>query len=175
MHWNIIISIMWVLVSDYCVSLFSWRCAVLHAWSGQWWPCCQLHWDRADYHVPRTQSIICPGTLSNSMLMAMYCTLCVNNLLWSVVNGNNLFSHTWWYHMNGYTCVSSINHSRNISRSFHSGAVEHIAWFVIVSSGTYLLSLVPRLSCMEGGERAWYTLFAHVPSSLGNLHTTPLH
>jgi len=36
-------------------------------------------------------------------------------------------------------------------------------------------SLVPRLSCVGGGERAWYTLFAHVPSSLGNLHTTPLH
>ena len=36
-------------------------------------------------------------------------------------------------------------------------------------------SLVPRLLCMGGGERAWYTLFAHAPSSLGNLHTTPLH
>lgn len=35
------------------------------------------------------------SALSDSMLMAMYCTLCVNNLLWSVVNGNNLFSHTW--------------------------------------------------------------------------------
>ena len=34
-------------------------------------------------------------------------------------------------------------------------------------------SLVSRLSC--GGKRPWYTLFAHVPSSLGNLHTTPLH
>ena len=40
---------------------------------------------------------------------------------------------------------------------------------------TYFTSLVPRLSCGGGGERAWYTLFAHVPSSLGNLHTTPLH
>ena len=38
-----------------------------------------------------------------------------------------------------------------------------------------LTSLVPRLSCVGGGERAWYTLFAHAPSSLGNLHTTPLH
>ena len=27
----------------------------------------------------------------------------------------------------------------------------------------------------SGGGRAWYTLFVHVPSSLGNLHTTPLH
>ena len=35
-------------------------------------------------------------------------------------------------------------------------------------------SLVPRLSC-GGGKRAWYTLFAHASSSLGNLHTTPLH
>ena len=30
-------------------------------------------------------------------------------------------------------------------------------------------SLVPRLSCGGGGERAWYTLFAHVSSSLGKL------
>ena len=36
-------------------------------------------------------------------------------------------------------------------------------------------SLVPRLSCGGGGKRAWYTLFVHAPSSLGNLHTTPLH
>ena len=34
---------------------------------------------------------------------------------------------------------------------------------------------IPRLSCGGGGKRAWYTLFAHAPSSLGNLHTTPLH
>ena len=26
-----------------------------------------------------------------------------------------------------------------------------------------------------GGKRAWYTLFAHVPGSLGNLHNTPLY
>ena len=26
-----------------------------------------------------------------------------------------------------------------------------------------------------GNEATWYTLFAHAPSSLGNLHTTPLH
>ena len=36
-------------------------------------------------------------------------------------------------------------------------------------------SLVPRLLCGGGGKRAWYTLFAHAPSSLGNLHTTPLY
>ena len=40
---------------------------------------------------------------------------------------------------------------------------------------THKYSLVPRLSCGGGGKRAWYTLFAHAPSSLGNLHTTPLH
>ena len=34
---------------------------------------------------------------------------------------------------------------------------------------------MPRLLCGGGGKRAWYTLFAHVQSSLGNLHTTPLH
>ena len=27
-------------------------------------------------------------------------------------------------------------------------------------------SLVPRLLCQGGGKRAWYTLFAHAPSSL---------
>ena len=31
-----------------------------------------------------------------------------------------------------------------------------------------LHSLVPRLLCVGGGKRAWYTLFAHAPSSLGN-------
>ena len=36
-------------------------------------------------------------------------------------------------------------------------------------------SLVPRLLCGGRGKRAWYTLFAHAPGSLGNLHTTPLH
>ena len=35
-----------------------------------------------------------------------------------------------------------------------------------------LHNLVPRLSCGGGGERAWYTLFAHAPNSLGNLHAT---
>ena len=30
-------------------------------------------------------------------------------------------------------------------------------------------SLVSRLSCGGGGNRAWYTLFAQAPSSLGNL------
>ena len=29
------------------------------------------------------------------------------------------------------------------------------------------ISLVPRLLCGGGGKRAWYTLFTHVPSSLG--------
>ena len=38
-----------------------------------------------------------------------------------------------------------------------------------------MASLVLRLSCGGGGKRAWYTLFTHAPSSLGNLHTTPLH
>ena len=36
-------------------------------------------------------------------------------------------------------------------------------------------SLVPRLLYNGGGKRLWYTLFAHAPSSLGNLHSTPLH
>ena len=40
---------------------------------------------------------------------------------------------------------------------------------------TLCTSLVPRLLCGGGGKRAWYTLFAHAPGSLGNLHTTPLH
>ena len=35
-------------------------------------------------------------------------------------------------------------------------------------------SPVSRLSCGGGGKRAWYALFVHAPSSLGNLHTTPL-
>ena len=33
------------------------------------------------------------------------------------------------------------------------------------------LSLIPRLLCRGGGNTAWYTLFAHVPSFLGKLHT----
>ena len=37
------------------------------------------------------------------------------------------------------------------------------------------LSLIPRFSCGGGGKRAWYTLFAHAPSYLDNLHTTLLH
>ena len=37
------------------------------------------------------------------------------------------------------------------------------------SSSSVRASLVPRPLC---GEEVWYTLFAHVPSSLGNLHTT---
>ena len=37
-----------------------------------------------------------------------------------------------------------------------------------------LLSFVPRLLCGEGGKRAWYTLFAHAPSSLGNLRYTKI-
>ena len=37
-------------------------------------------------------------------------------------------------------------------------------------------SLVPRLLCGGGGKRAWYTLFVHAPSSLGNLHSSlPKH
>ena len=35
------------------------------------------------------------------------------------------------------------------------------------------ISLVPRLLRVGGEKRAWYTLFAYAPSSLGNLHTTP--
>ena len=34
-------------------------------------------------------------------------------------------------------------------------------------------SLVLR-PCGDGEKRSWYTLFAHVPSSLGNLHTTKI-
>ena len=37
------------------------------------------------------------------------------------------------------------------------------------SSSSVRASLVPRPLC---GEEVWCTLFAHVPSSLGNLHTT---
>ena len=33
-------------------------------------------------------------------------------------------------------------------------------------------SLVPRLLCRGGGKRAWYTLFSHAPSSLGNHSAT---
>ena len=29
-------------------------------------------------------------------------------------------------------------------------------------------------SGVGGGKRAWYTLFMHAPSSLGNLHTIPV-
>jgi len=32
-------------------------------------------------------------------------------------------------------------------------------------------NLVPRLFCGGGRKRAWYTLFAHAPSSLRNLYT----
>ena len=46
--------------------------------------------------------------------------------------------------------------------------------YQVAANFTRSTSLVPRLLCGGGGKRAWYTLFAHVPSSLGNLHTTPL-
>ena len=36
------------------------------------------------------------------------------------------------------------------------------------------LALFPG-SCGGGGKRAWYTLFVHALSFLGNLHTTPLY
>ena len=39
----------------------------------------------------------------------------------------------------------------------------------------FLHSFIPRLLCRGGGKRAWYTLFAHTLSSLGNQHTTLLH
>ena len=55
---------------------------------------------------------------------------------------------------------------------------EHIKCFEVTltfTTSTSTGSLVPRLLCVGGEKRAWYTLFAHVPSSLGNLHTTPLH
>ena len=42
------------------------------------------------------------------------------------------------------------------------------------STSSWVYSLIPRLSCGEG-KIARYTLFAHALSSLGNLHTTPLH
>ena len=52
----------------------------------------------------------------------------------------------------------------------------YMGWAVRLAIITeFVISLVPRLSCRGGRERAWYTLFAHVLSSLGNLHTTPLH
>ena len=40
-----------------------------------------------------------------------------------------------------------------------------------------LVKVYPRSQALVrgSGKRAWYTLFAHAPSSLGNLHTTPLH
>ena len=43
-------------------------------------------------------------------------------------------------------------------------------WFQI---SCYTTSLIPRLK--GGGKRTRYTMFAHALSSLGNLHTTPLH
>ena len=46
--------------------------------------------------------------------------------------------------------------------------------FVIVVLALYLASFPG--SCAGGGRKtAWYTLFAHAPGSLGNLHTTPQH
>ena len=55
----------------------------------------------------------------------------------------------------------------------------HIAHSISLSGKQNLCtaqcSLVPRLLCGGGGKRAWYTLFAHAPGSLGNLHTTPLY
>ena len=43
-------------------------------------------------------------------------------------------------------------------------------WF---QNSCYTTSLIPRLG--GGGKRTRYTMFAHALSSLGNLHTTPLH
>ena len=43
-------------------------------------------------------------------------------------------------------------------------------WF---QNSCYTTSLIPRLG--GGGKRTRYTMFAHVLSSLGNMHTTPLH
>ena len=40
-----------------------------------------------------------------------------------------------------------------------------------ISLSYFNSSLVHRLFWGGGGKRAWYTLFAHVPSSLGNLYT----
>ena len=42
---------------------------------------------------------------------------------------------------------------------------------LVIKALSYSLgSLVSRLLCGGRGKWAWYTLFAHVPSSLGNLH-----
>ena len=96
-------------------------------------------------------------------------------------------------------CHATVYHS-TVLRCYNIGSEEHVrttymimyeiiyriinkTYFVFeVDTLSYtsffhnsLHSLVPRLLCVGGGKRAWYTLFAHAPSSLGNLHTTPLH
>ena len=48
----------------------------------------------------------------------------------------------------------------------------YIAWAnvvtTVISQDLLKSSLVPRLLGVGGEKRAWYTLFAHAPSSLGN-------
>ena len=57
----------------------------------------------------------------------------------------------------------------------------HLQWtfFICLYANSWIpiASLVCMLLCWGGDweKRACYTLFAHVPSSLGGLHTTPLH
>ena len=71
--------------------------------------------------------------------------------------------------------------SQQIRAKWKGGLINE--WGVLSSEyGKYMymlymcmVSLVPRLLCGGGGKRAWYTLFAHAPSSLGNLHTTSLY
>ena len=60
--------------------------------------------------------------------------------------------------------------------SFEWWRLGYMGWAVRLAIITgFVVSLVPRLLCGGGRERAWYTLFAHAPNSLGSLHTTPLH
>ena len=44
-----------------------------------------------------------------------------------------------------------------------------------ISTGSVHSSLIHRLLCGGGKKRGWYTLFAHAPRYLCNLHTTPPH
>ena len=73
-----------------------------------------------------------------------------------------------------YFCMGS--YKCNVVVVIKTGAYIHGCLLFI---GAYLqiskVSLVPRLLCGGGGKRAWYSLLAHAPSSLGNLHTTPLY
>ena len=61
------------------------------------------------------------------------------------------------------------------ARGDHTSASNNSGKSMLHSSHLYTHTQFSNTSCVGGGgERAWYTLFTHVPSSLGNLHSNAL-